>query len=172
MAAEFPRMVQLGRSTVAEVPADRFGSKAAGLAAIQSLGIPIPSGFVLTASICKEYHENAKAVPTDVPDLIRTGMTYLEETTGRTFGNEMRPLLVSVRSGAPVSMPGIMDTVLNVGLNRQTVKGLIYVTGNPRFSWNTYCRFLENYGTKVFSHKQSEFESLKKQALENEGVCE
>ena len=172
MAAEFPRMIQLGHSAGSEVPAEHFGSKAAGLAAIEGLGIPIPPGFVLNASICKEYHENARTIPADVPELIRTGMAFLEEETDRTFGSELRPLLVSVRSGAQVSMPGIMDTVLNVGLNRQTVRGLIYVTGNPRFSWNTYCRFLENYGTKVFSHKQSEFESLKKQAMSRENVPE
>ena len=164
------RMVQLGSDPAAEITAEHFGSKAWGLAAMESIGITIPPAFALNASICKEYHDSGGTLPSDVPELIRKGIGFLEAETGRTFGNENRPLLVSVRSGAPVTMPGIMDTVLNVGLTRETVRGLTYLTGNPRFAWNTYCRLLENYGTKVFSHKQAQFEWLKREAMKKESI--
>ena len=172
MTDTVPRIVLLGRNKDSEVLAEHFGSKASGLAAMENIGIPVPPAFVLNATICKEYHDKSETLPSDVPDLLRKGIAFLEESTGQEFGSEGRPLLVAVRSGAPVSMPGIMDTVLNVGLNRQTLRGLIYLTGNPRFSWNTYCRFLENYGTKAFSHKQSNFASLKKQVMKIEGVAD
>ena len=162
----------LGHNKDSSVLAEHFGSKAAGLSAMENIGIPVPPAFALNATICKEYHDKSRVLPSDVPELLRKGITFLEESTGQAFGSEERPLLVAVRSGAPISMPGIMDTVLNVGLNRQTLRGLLYLTGNPRFSWNTYCRFLENYGTKVFSHKQSNFDSLKKQAMKREGIAD
>jgi len=165
-----PRMVQLGRDPPSEITAQHFGSKASGLAAIESIGITVPSAFALNASICKEYHDSEKTLPSDVPELIRKGIAFLERETGRMFGSQSHPLLVAVRSGAPVTMPGIMDTILNVGLSQETVRGLIYLTGNPRFAWNTYCRLLENYGTKVFSHKQSKFEQLKREAMKREGI--
>jgi pyruvate, orthophosphate dikinase len=167
-----PRIVLLGHDKDSSVLAEYFGSKAFGLAGMENIGIPVPAAFALNATICKEYHDKSRVLPSDVPELLRKGIAFLEESTGQGFGSEDRPLLVAVRSGAPVSMPGIMDTVLNVGLNRQTLRGLIYLTGNPRFSWNTYCRFLENYGTKVFSHKQSNFDSLKKQAMKSEGITD
>jgi pyruvate,orthophosphate dikinase len=165
-----PRMVQLGSAPASEVTAEHFGSKAWGLAAMESIGITVPPAFALNASICSEYHDSGGALPSDVPDLIHKGIVFLEQETGRVFGSENRPLLVSVRSGAPVTMPGIMDTVLNVGLTRETVRGLTYLTGNPRFAWNTYCRLLENYGTKVFSHKETKFEWLKREAMKREGI--
>ena len=171
MTDAVPRIVLLGYSKDSDVSAESFGSKASGLAAMENIGIPVPIAFALNATICKEYHDKSRVLPSDVPELLRKGIAFLEESTGRGFGSEDRPLLVSVRSGAPVSMPGIMDTVLNVGLNRRTLRGLIYLTGNPRFTWNTYCRFLQNYGTKVFSHKQSNFDSLKRQAMKSEGIA-
>ena len=167
-----PRMVQLGSDPASEITAEHFGSKAWGLASMESIGINVPPAFALSASICGEYHDSGGVLPSDVPDLIRKGIGFLEVETGRVFGSESRPLLVSVRSGAPVTMPGIMDTVLNVGLTRETVRGLTYLTGNPRFAWNTYCRLLENYGTKVFSHKEAKFEWLKREAMRREGAID
>ena len=166
------RMVQLGHDPASEITAQRFGSKASGLAAMETIGITVPPAFVLNTSICGEYHENGAVLPSDLPELIRKGIEFLEGETGRAFGNTNNPLLVSVRSGAPVTMPGIMDTVLNVGLTRQTVRGLTYLTGNPRFAWNTYCRVLENYGTKVLSHKEAQFQQLKKEAMRRERVID
>jgi pyruvate,orthophosphate dikinase len=139
---------------------------------MESIGITVPPAFALNASICREYNDNGQVLPSDVPELIRKGIAFLEQETGRVFGSDHQPLLVSVRSGAPVSMPGIMDTVLNVGLTRETVRGLTYLTGNPRFAWNTYCRLLENYGTKVLLHKQAKFEWLKREAMRRERVTD
>ena len=166
------RMVQLGNDPASEITAQRFGSKASGLAAMESIGITIPPAFALNASICSEYHDAGGVLPQDIPELIRKGVAFLETETGRKFGSENRPLLVSVRSGAPVTMPGIMDTVLNIGLTRETVRGLTYLTGNPRFAWNTYCRLLENYGTKVFSHKEAKFEWLKREVMRREDAID
>jgi pyruvate,orthophosphate dikinase len=165
-------MVQLGADPASSITAESFGGKAWGLAAMESIGITIPPAFALNASICREYNDNGQTLPSDVPDLIRKGITFLEQETGRVFGSDHHPLLVSVRSGAPVSMPGIMDTVLNVGLTRETVRGLTYLTGNPRFAWNTYCRLLENYATKVLSHKEAKFEWVKRETMKRERVTE
>ncbi|HUK51392.1 MAG TPA: PEP/pyruvate-binding domain-containing protein, partial [Terriglobales bacterium] len=167
-----PRMVQLGIDPASTITAESFGGKAWGLAAMDSIGISVPPAFAINASVCREYNDNGQILPSDVPDLIRKGIAFLEQETGRVFGSDHHPLLVSVRSGAPVSMPGIMDTVLNVGLTRETVRGLTYLTGNPRFAWNTYCRLLENYATKVLSHKEAKFEWVKREAMNREQVTD
>jgi pyruvate,orthophosphate dikinase len=146
------RLALFGPGLQNVVPAAEYGNKAAGLAEMAALGIPVPAGFALPVDICQSYFKNAEILGEDVPVLLQQGMAHIERATGTMFGGARRPLLVSVRSGAPVSMPGIMDTILNVGLTPVTVRGLLAYTGNPRFVYDSYRRFLENYGTSIFVH--------------------
>src|SRR5271157_3633711 len=120
------RMITFGVGTSAEVASEDFGNKASVLAKMASLGV----------SVCDDYYQNDEKLPEYVDDLLKRGISQLERATGLTFGSSRRPLLVSVRSGAPVTMPGIMDTLLNIGLNREVLRGLIYMKGNPRFAWD------------------------------------
>jgi pyruvate,orthophosphate dikinase len=151
---------------------EEFGNKAGGLAAISSLGIPVPSGFSLSVSICKEYFSQGGIFSADSKQLLSQGIGFLEQATGNTFAGNRRPLLVSVRSGAPVSMPGIMDTILNVGLTPLSVRGLIAKTGNPRFVYDTYRRFLENFGVCVFGHDAREYQRILRALIERERLAD
>ena len=152
------------------LPAAEFGSKAAGLSEMAAAGIPVPPGFVLPVAICEEYYRNGEWLPDDVPALISQGIAYLEKSTGYLFGGSRKPLLVSVRSGAPVSMPGIMDTILNVGLTPVTVRALLAQTGNPRFAYDTYRRFLESFGTSILNHSAKAYAQDLKDLLRKEGI--
>jgi len=154
------------------VPAAEFGNKAAGLADMALLGVPVPAGFALPVQICQQYFMNGEVLSEDVPRLLQQGIGYIERATGTTFGGVRRPLLVSVRSGAPVSMPGIMDTILNVGLTPSTLRGLLAYTGNPRFVYDTYRRFLENYGTSIFGHTPSRYSAPLKEMIKKEGIAD
>ena len=165
-----PKMVTFGPGSTADVRPEDFGNKAAVLAKIASLGIPVPPGFSLGVSVCDDYYKNDERLPGYIDELLVRGVTYLERVTGLTFGSERRPLLVSVRSGAPVSMPGIMDTVLNVGLNKDTLRGLIYMTGNPRFAWDTYRRYIENFGEIVLGYDAADFRPALQDVMAAEGV--
>ncbi|MDD1715166.1 MAG: hypothetical protein LUQ61_07915 [Methanoregulaceae archaeon] len=170
MADPSPRMILFGPGVTAEAPAAEYGNKAAVLAAMAHLGVPVPPGFSLNVSICEEFYQNDRVLPEDVSGLLSCGTGYIERSTGLSFGSGRNPLLVSVRSGAPVTMPGVMDTILNVGLNRETVRGLIYRTGNPRFAWDSYRRFLEQFGRSVFGHDPQVYRAIIGQYREREGV--
>jgi pyruvate,orthophosphate dikinase len=165
-------MATFGTGQQAILPNEEFGNKAAGLSEMAASGIPVPPGFSLGVVVCREYFDNGEVLPGDVPDLLRQGIAYLEQATAKGFGNERRPLLVSVRSGAPISMPGIMDTILNVGLTPHTVHGLIYQTGNPQFAWDTYRRFLENFGESVFGHDPKKYRVLLNAVIGKEGISD
>jgi len=143
MTDEQKRLAVFGVGQQSVVPAAAYGNKAAGLAEMASLGVPVPPGFALTVDICQEYFLTGEVLGSDVTDLLRQGIAHIERATGTTFGGVRRPLLVSVRSGAPVSMPGVMETLLNVGLTPLTVRGLLAYSGNPRFVYDTFRRFLE-----------------------------
>ena len=134
------------------LPPDAYGGKAANLARMASLGIPVPPAFVLHIRLCQEYFASGGRLPGQVPGLLQQGIAHLEQQAGRGFGSTRRPLLLSVRSGAAVSMPGMMETVLNVGLNPDTLRGLITMTGDPRFAWNTYHRFIVQFAEVVSGH--------------------
>lgn len=151
MSREIPRMILFGPGIRAEASPEDFGTKAAVISQMASLGMPVPPGFSLSVGICEEYFQKGEVIPEDVPGLLREGLAFIEQATGLKYGGEHRPLLVSIRSGAPVSMPGMMDTILNVGLNRATLRGLIAMSGNPRFAWDTYRRFLEDFGKMILS---------------------
>jgi pyruvate, orthophosphate dikinase len=146
MLSDSERFVRFGPGLSTSAPSERFGNKACVLARMASMGLPIPPGFALSVAVCRDYFANGRGIPPYVPDHLRQGIAYLESATGLKFGSPRRPLLVSVRSGSPVSMPGMMTTVLNVGITRETLPGLILRRGNPRFAWDSYRRLLENFG--------------------------
>lgn len=135
-----------------------LGGKGANLAEMTSLGIPVPPGFTITTDTCAEYYEFGKKMPERLQEEIQENLSMLEEMTGKRFGDEGDPLLVSVRSGAAVSMPGMMDTVLNLGLNDKALEGLAEKTGNRRFVLDAYRRFINMYGNVVLDMSHSDFE--------------
>ena len=164
------RMGFFGTGTATDMPREEYGNKAANLAMMASLGVPVPPGFALGVTVCEEFHRQGGRLPADVPVLLGKGIQLLENATGQRFGGRRRPLLVSVRSGAPVSMPGLMDTVLNVGLNRQTIQAMIFMSGNPRFAWDSYRRLVRTMGETVFGHDPRPYRALLTRAMEKEGV--
>lgn len=119
-----------------------LGGKGAGLAEMAKIGIPVPPGFTIITETCQLYEQNESKIPDFILDEIHKNLKELENKMGKQLGNPEEPLLVSVRSGAAVSMPGMMDTVLNLGLNEKTLEGIIKKTNNPRFGWDAYRRFI------------------------------
>ena len=138
-----------------------LGSKGANLAEMTNLGVPVPPGFTISCSACIQYL-NTETVPDGLPDEVARNLRRLEETTGKRFGDPTDPLLVSVRSGAPVSMPGMMETILNLGLNNRTVQGLAQQSGNARFAFDSFRRFIQMYADVVLGVPFSQFEHLLK----------
>lgn len=130
-----------------------LGGKGANLAEMGKLGIPVPPGYTITTEMCTVYYKMNRKYPKELDGQLRNGIKHIEKTMGRVFGDKDNPLLVSVRSGARISMPGMMDTVLNLGLNDTTVKGLAKQSGNERFAWDSYRRFVQMYGDVVLGLK-------------------
>src|SRR5512133_3675219 len=126
-----------------------LGGKGIGLAEMTQLGVPVPAGFTITTDACRAYMEAGGELPDGLEAEVEQHLTALEEKTGKRFGDSADPLLVSVRSGAAVSMPGMMDTILNLGLNDEAVNGLAKRTGNPRFANDSYRRLIQMYGEVV-----------------------
>src|SRR5438876_5862376 len=126
-----------------------LGGKGSGLAEMTKLGVPVPAGFTITTDACRAYMAEGKRVPDGLEGEIREHIARLEEKAGKRFGDDADPLLVSVRSGAAVSMPGMMDTILNLGLNDDAVEGLARTTGNARFARDSYRRLLQMFGEVV-----------------------
>ncbi len=126
-----------------------LGGKGANLAAMTKIGLPVPSGFTITTEVCVHYYKNGKKYPDGLESELKSAVTWMEKETGKKFGDPKNPLLVSVRSGARDSMPGMMDTILNLGLNDETTEGLKKATDNGRFAWDSYRRFLQMYGDVV-----------------------
>ena len=135
-----------------------LGGKGAGLAGMMRLGLPVPPGFTITTEACRAY-KKTEQFPVDLTESVLEHVRKLEEATGKELGNPKRPLLVSVRSGAPVSMPGMMDTVLNLGLNDATVEGLARSTGDARFAYDSYRRFIQMFGDVVLGIEHWKFEA-------------
>src|SRR5512139_168745 len=132
---------------------DLLGGKGAGLAEMSNIGIPVPPGFTITTEVCTEYYRSGKRIPRGLEAEVRAAMRRTEALVGRKLGDAKNPLLVSVRSGARVSMPGMMDTVLNLGLNDATVEGLVTASGDARFAWDSYRRFIQMFGDVVLGLK-------------------
>src|SRR5438874_1525469 len=130
-----------------------LGGKGANLAEMCLIGLPVPAGFTITTEVCNYYYAHGKQYPPELKAQVEEALRKTETTMGAKFGDPKKPLLVSCRSGARVSMPGMMDTVLNIGLNEQTLKGLIDSTGNERFAWDSYRRFVQMYGDVVLGLK-------------------
>ncbi|MFQ5794378.1 MAG: pyruvate, phosphate dikinase [Candidatus Bipolaricaulia bacterium] len=147
-----------------------LGGKGANLAEMGNLGIPIPPGFTISAEICRYYHQHDSQYPPGLRDEVQQSLNKLEEATGKRFGDPDNPLLVSVRSGAAISMPGMMDTVLNVGLNDRTLEGLIEKTDNPRFGWDAYRRLLQMFGNVVKGIEHERFDEVILEAKREQGV--
>ena len=141
-------------------PAAIIGSKAAGLLRLARLGLPVPPAFVLGTELCREYFARGGRLPDGVRELLAEGLSHLEQVTGCGFGNARRPLLVSVRSGAPVSMPGMLQTILNVGLGEQTLRGLLRSSGNPRQTYDCYRRLVRDYSEVVHGADPDQFDAL------------
>lgn len=139
---------------------DLLGGKGANLAEMNLLGIPVPPGFTLSTQACAFFYESGQKWPGGLEEEIQANLARLEEAMGLRFGDRNNPLLVSVRSGAAVSMPGMMDTVLNLGLNSEVVQGLIVKTENERFSWDAYRRFIQMFGNVVMGVNPSVFEHI------------
>ncbi|MFL2553983.1 MAG: pyruvate, phosphate dikinase [Candidatus Rariloculaceae bacterium] len=139
---------------------DLLGGKGANLAEMTNIGLPVPPGFTITTQVCKDYYSEGKSLPTGLEDEIITALSHLEQKTGKKLGNTADPLLVSVRSGAKFSMPGMMDTILNLGLNDETIKGLIDTTGDERFAYDAYRRFIMMFSNVVMDVPKEEYEHL------------
>ena len=137
-----------------------LGGKGANLAEMCNLGLPVPPGFTITTEVCTAYYENDRTYPSDLDDQLRAALSQVEAAVGMKFGDAANPLLVSVRSGARASMPGMMDTVLNLGLNDVTVEGLAAASGDARFAYDSYRRFIQMYGDVVLGVDHGLFEEL------------
>jgi pyruvate,orthophosphate dikinase len=137
-----------------------LGGKGAGLAEMTRLGLPVPQGFIITTEICEKFYEAGRRLPDGLMDEVRKSVKRLESLTGRKFGDAENPLLVSVRSGSPVSMPGMMDTILNLGLNDETVEGLARQSKDQRFAWDAYRRFVQMFGKIVMGIDDRRFDSI------------
>ena len=150
---------------------DLLGGKGANLAEMSNIGLPVPPGFTITTDTCNEYYANGKQLPAGLIDSVRTAISDVEKKMDRHFGGDTLPLLVSVRSGARFSMPGMMDTVLNLGLNPTTIAALIAETGNPRFVYDAYRRFIMMFSDVSFGLSKHEFdEKIFKAYKDKKGV--
>jgi len=148
-----------------------LGGKGANLAEMASLGLPVPPGFTISTEVCTHYYDNGRKYPDDLKDQILNALAQIEKHVGRTFGGSTSPLLVSVRSGARASMPGMMDTVLNLGLNRETVEALASESGDARFAYDSYRRFIQMYGNVVLDVEHDEFEDILSDHKDMRGVA-
>ncbi|MEF9975370.1 MAG: pyruvate, phosphate dikinase, partial [Oscillospiraceae bacterium] len=149
---------------------DLLGGKGANLSEMSNLGMPVPQGFTVSTEACTQYYEDGRAINDDIQKEIFEYMKKMEEITGKKFGDPKNPLLVSVRSGARASMPGMMDTILNLGLNDEVVEGLAAFTNNPRFAYDSYRRFVQMFSDVVMEMSKTEFEKILEAAKDAKGV--
>ncbi|NWK07618.1 pyruvate, phosphate dikinase [Marine Group I thaumarchaeote] len=149
-----------------------LGGKGAGLSEMTQLKLPVPSGFIITTEVCNKYYDNNRKLSKDVMPLVMKNIAKMEKKTGKKWNSTKKPLLVSVRSGAAISMPGMMDTVLNLGLNEKTVEGFAEQTKNPRFSWDSYRRFIQLFGKVVFGVNDEKFDHVLDSAKAKQGITE
>ncbi|MEH2956839.1 pyruvate, phosphate dikinase [Candidatus Merdisoma sp. JLR.KK006] len=147
-----------------------LGGKGANLAEMTGLGLPIPQGFTVTTEACTDYYNNGKQISDEIKEQIFTALAELEKLQGKTFGDTEDPLLVSVRSGARASMPGMMDTILNLGLNDEAVEGFAKKTGNPRFAYDSYRRFIQMFSDVVMEMSKTFFEGILDEVKEAKGA--
>ena len=151
---------------------DILGGKGANLAEMTNLGVPVPPGFTISAEVCDYFYKHGRKYPDGLREEVEKNLKKLEELTGKKFGDKNNPLLVSVRSGAAISMPGMMDTVLNLGLNDEVVEGLAKLTNNDRFAWDSYRRFIQMFGNVVMGIEHDEFEKILDAQKKKKGVTQ
>jgi pyruvate,orthophosphate dikinase len=149
-----------------------LGGKGAGLSEMTRLKLPVPPGFTITTQVCNQYYDNNRKLEKNVIPEVMKNITKIEKKTGKKWNSVNNPLLVSVRSGAAISMPGMMDTILNLGLNDQTVLGLAKKTDNPRFAWDSYRRFIQLFGKVVFGVDDEKFDHVLNTAKKRQGVTD
>ena len=147
-----------------------LGGKGANLAEMTGLGLPVPPGFTISTEACNNYYENDKTLDEEITAQAMAALEGLEKKTGKGFGDAKNPLLVSVRSGAAVSMPGMMDTVLNLGLTDETARGMAEATQNPRFAYDSYRRFIQMFANVVMELDMTPFEAALEAAKQAQGV--
>ncbi|MDD3972710.1 MAG: PEP/pyruvate-binding domain-containing protein, partial [Clostridia bacterium] len=147
-----------------------LGGKGANLAEMTSLGLPVPRGFTVTTEACLRYYEDGEQISDDIKEEILKTLEITEETVGKKLGDPQNPFLVSVRSGARASMPGMMDTVLNLGLNDVVVEGLAELTSNARFAYDSYRRFVMMFSDVVIGLSKAKFERILDEIKEEKGV--
>ncbi|MBZ5748902.1 pyruvate, phosphate dikinase [Metabacillus rhizolycopersici] len=163
--SKFVYMFDEGNSEMKEL----LGGKGANLAEMIRIGLPVPYGFTISTEVCSSYYQAGKSIPVEIKSQIVDALSKLEEKTGKKLGDTTNPLLVSVRSGAVFSMPGMMDTVLNLGMNDETVKGLAELTNNPRFAYDSYRRFIQMFSDVVLGVDGFYFEQALEEAREQKG---
>ena len=166
MSQKYVYLFKEGNANMREL----LGGKGANLAEMTNLGLPIPQGFTVTTEACTKYYEDGKTISQEIQDQIFAALKTLEEIQGKKFGDNSDPLLVSVRSGARASMPGMMDTILNLGLNDLAVEGFAAKTGNPRFAYDSYRRFIQMYSDVVMEVPKSYFEKIIDELKAEKGV--
>ncbi|MBQ7122712.1 MAG: pyruvate, phosphate dikinase, partial [Clostridia bacterium] len=141
MAYKYVYLFSEGNADMREI----LGGKGANLAEMTKIGLPVPQGFTISTEACTKYYEDGKKINDEIQAQIMEYIVKMEEITGKKFGDKENPLLVSVRSGARASMPGMMDTILNLGLNEEVVEAISAKSGNPRWAWDCYRRFIQMY---------------------------
>ena len=168
MAKKWVYLFSEGNATMREL----LGGKGANLAEMTGLGLPVPQGFTITTEACTQYYEDGKVINEEIQAQISEYIVKMEEITGKKFGDLENPLLVSVRSGARASMPGMMDTILNLGLNEEVVEVMAKKSGNPRWAWDCYRRFIQMYSDVVMEVGKKYFEELIDKMKEDRGVTQ
>ncbi len=168
MSKKFVYLFSEGNASMREL----LGGKGANLAEMTNLGLPVPQGFTISTEACTQYYEDGKKINDDIQAEILEYITKMEEITGKKFGDKENPLLVSVRSGARASMPGMMDTILNLGLNEDVVEVMSRKSGNPRWAWDCYRRFIQMYSDVVMEVGKKYFEVLIDKMKEEKGVTQ
>ncbi|MBO5304727.1 MAG: pyruvate, phosphate dikinase, partial [Clostridia bacterium] len=149
-----------------------LGGKGANLAEMTNLGLPVPQGFTISTEACTQYYVDGKQINPDIQAQILEYIEKMEKITGKKFGDKENPLLVSVRSGARASMPGMMDTILNLGLNEEVVEVISKKSGNPRWAWDCYRRFIQMFSDVVMEVGKKYFEQLIDKMKEEKGITQ
>ncbi|MFR3070331.1 MAG: PEP/pyruvate-binding domain-containing protein, partial [Enterocloster sp.] len=168
MATKWVYLFSEGNATMRNL----LGGKGANLAEMTNLGLPVPQGFTITTEACTQYYEDGRKINDEIMGQIMEHIAKMEEITGKKFGDKENPLLVSVRSGARASMPGMMDTILNLGLNEEVVEVLAAKSGNPRWAWDCYRRFIQMFSDVVMEVGKKYFEELIDKMKEEKGVTQ
>ena len=166
MAKKYCYLFTEGNANMREL----LGGKGANLAEMTNIGLPVPQGFTISTEACTQYYEDGRQINDEIMAEIMTYIEKMEKITGKKFGDEKNPLLVSVRSGARASMPGMMDTILNLGLNETVVNTIATMSNNPRWAWDCYRRFIQMYSDVVMEVGKKYFEQLIDKMKAEKGV--